>query len=291
MQAAGVSYIAVNPAAGQNGGKRKTSGAGMRDRVRRLIESNRFQNAIIGLIVFNAMILGLETSKSLMNSYGDILETVDSVILAVFIIEIALRLYVHRLKFFIRPWSLFDFTVVAIALIPATGPLAALRALRVLRVLRLVSTIPAMRQVIEGLLSAIPGIASVATIMLLIFYVFSVIGSLLYGETFPEWFGGLGNTMYTLFQIMTLESWSMGIVRPVMEQHPMAWLFFISYILTTTFVMLNLFIAIIVNAMHSGAEEEAKESRIETKDALVKDMMAMEKRLMAEIRKTHHKTG
>ncbi len=263
----------------------------MRDRIRALIESERFQNTIIGLIVINAMILGLETSKNLMIRYGDILETIDSIILAIFIIEIALRLYVHRLKFFIRPWSLFDFAVVAIALIPATGPLAALRALRVLRVLRLVSTVPAMRQVIEGLLSAIPGIASVATIMMLIFYVFSVIGSLLYGETFPEWFGGLGNTMYTLFQIMTLESWSMGIVRPVMEQHPLAWLFFVSYILTTTFVMLNLFIAIIVNAMHSGAEQEAKESRLETRDMLVRDMLAMEKRLMAEIRKTRRKSG
>lgn len=147
-----------------------------------------------------------------------------------------------------------------------------------------------MRRVIEGLLTAIPGIASVATIMTLLFYVFAVIGTHLYGATFPDWFGTLGNTMYTLFQIMTLESWSMGIVRPVMLGHPSAWAFFVVYILVTTFTMLNLFIAVIVNAMSSNAdehaEEHAEESRLEIKGALNKDMQAMEQRLLEEIRKT-----
>lgn len=257
----------------------------MREKVERFIESWLFQYTIIALIVINAVILGLETSDTVMRHVGFVLKPLDGLILKIFIIELALRFYVQRLHFFIRPWSMFDLVVVVIALVPATGALSALRALRVLRVLRLISTIPTMRKVIEGLITAIPGIASVAAIMMLLFYVFSVIGTHLYSATFPQWFGSLGGTMYSLFQIMTLESWSMGIVRPVMEQHPNAWMFFVSYILVTTFVMLNLFIAIIVNAMHSDIEEEAEESRHEMQETLAKDLRAMEARLMAEIRK------
>lgn len=262
----------------------------MQETVRKFVENHRFQNTIIGLIIVNAIILGLETSNSLMADYGPILVAIDGLILQIFVLEIALRLYVFRLKFFTNPWSLFDLLIVGIALIPASETFAALRALRVLRVLRLISAAPAMRRVIEGLLTAIPGIASVATIMTLLFYVFAVIGTHLYGTTFPDWFGTLGNTMYTLFQIMTLESWSMGIVRPVMLEHPSAWAFFVVYILVTTFTMLNLFIAVIVNAMSSNAdehaEEHAEESRLEMKEALTKDMQAMEQRLLEEIRKT-----
>ena len=154
-----------------------------------------------------------------------------------------------------------------------------------LRVLRLISVVPAMRRVIEGFLSAIPGIASVAMIMVLFFYVFAVIGTHLYGETFPEWFGSIGKTLFTLFQIMTLESWSMGIVRPVMEEHPGAWAFFVFYILVTTFTMLNLFIAVMVDAIQKGDEEEAEESRNEIKDALTLEIKDMEKRILKELRK------
>lgn len=263
-----------------------TSPLDIRTKIQHLVESSRFQNAIIGLIIINAIVLGLETSGQLMNQYGVWLQSLDSLILKLFVFEVLLRLYVYRLQFFLRPWSVFDFVIVAIALIPATDALAALRTLRVLRVLRIISAVPAMRGVIEGLLSAIPGIASVATIMLLFFYVFSVIGTHLFGDTFPEWFGTLGESMYSLFQIMTLESWSMGIVRPVMEQHPNAWLFFISYILVTTFTMLNLFIAIIVNAMHSGADQSAEAERQEIKDALSREMAEMEKRIIDTIRLT-----
>ena len=261
----------------------------MREKIQSFVENDKFQNTIIGLIIVNAIILGLETSDRLMADYGWFLESVDTLILQIFVVEIVLRLYVYRLKFFANPWSLFDLFIVGIALIPASETFAALRALRVLRVLRLISAAPAMRKVIEGLLTAIPGIASVATIMTLLFYVFAVIGTHLYSDTFPEWFGNLGSTMYTLFQIMTLESWSMGIVRPVMAVHPSAWAFFVVYILVTTFTMLNLFIAVIVNAMSSDAdetaEEHAEESRLEMKDALTKDMREMEARLLAEIRK------
>ena len=215
-----------------------------------------FQRTILALIVINAVILGLETSTSVMQAAGRWILLIDQIILAVFVAELSLRLFVHRLAFWRDPWSVFGFSVVAIALVPATGPLAVLRALRVLRVLRMLTIVPSMRRVVGALLSAIPGLSSIALVLLLVFYVFGVIATHLFGALFPDWFGHLGRSLYTLFQVMTLESWSMGIARPVMEQVPWAWAFFIVFILFATFTMLNLFIAIIVNAMQTFQESE-----------------------------------
>ncbi|MFP5397213.1 MAG: ion transporter [Gammaproteobacteria bacterium] len=214
------------------------------------------QRAILALIIVNAVILGLETSPALMAAHGPLLVALDQAILAVFVAEIAARLFVHRAAFFRDPWSVFDFAVVAIALVPASGPFAVLRALRVLRVLRVLTIVPSMRRVVGGLLAAIPGLGSIAAVLALIFYVFAVIATKLFGASFPDWFGTIGRSLYTLFQVMTLESWSMGISRPVMEVHPHAWLFFIPFILIATFTMLNLFIGIIVSAMQSFTEDE-----------------------------------
>ena len=225
------------------------------------------QNFIMGLIVINAIVLGLETVPSAMQNYGAILLVTDSVILGVFVVEILLRLFAHRLAFFRDPWSLFDFAVVGIALVPASGPLAVLRALRILRVLRLLTLVPSMRRVVGALMGSIPGMSSIGLVLLLIYYVFAVIATKLFGANFPQWFGTIGESLYSLFQIMTLESWSMGIVRPVMEVHPNAWLFFVIFILIATFTMLNLFIAIIVNAMHSFTEEENRETQAALNDA------------------------
>jgi voltage-gated sodium channel len=195
-----------------------------------------------------------------MAAVGPHLVLLDRAMLSVFVAEIALRLWVHRAAFFRDPWSVFDFLVVAIALVPASGPFAVLRALRVLRVLRLLTVVPSMRRVVGGLLAAIPGLSSIAAVLGLMFYVFAVIASKLFGATFPDWFGNLGLSLYTLFQVMTLESWSMGIVRPVMEVYPYAWAFFIPFILMATFTMLNLFIGVIVSAMQSFTETDKAET-------------------------------
>ena len=230
--------------------------ADLRGRLKRFIERPRVQQGIIVLIVLNAAILGMETSAALMAHAGRIIVALDQLILAVFVAEIASRLYVHRLAFWRDPWSVFDFAVVAIALIPASGSFAVLRALRVLRVLRLLTMVPSMRRVVGALLAAIPGLASIALVLLILYYVFAVIATNLFGAAYPEWFGTLGRSLYTLFQIMTLESWSMGISRPVMETFPYAWAFFVPFILIATFTILNLFIAIIVNAMQTVGERE-----------------------------------
>ena len=225
----------------------------------KFIEHPRTQRVILYLILINAVLLGLETSPGVMNRFGTLIRLMDQAILAIFVIEILLRVAVHRLAFFRDPWSLFDFLVIAIALLPATGQLSVLRTLRVLRVLRVLTVVPSMRRVVAALLGAIPGLASIALVLGIIYYVFAVIATNLFATSFPEWFGNLGKSLYTLFQVMTLESWSMGIARPVMDQHPLAWMFFITFILIATFTMLNLFIAIIVNAMQNYSESEHRD--------------------------------
>ncbi len=236
------------------------SEASLRTQMRGFIEHPRFQGGIIALILINAVLLGLETWPVAMAAYGPLIVGLDRAILAVFVVEITLRLYVHRAAFWRDPWSLFDFVVVAIALVPATGQLTILRAVRVLRVLRLLTAVPSMRRVVGALLAAIPGLGSIAVVLLILYYVFAVIATNLFAAAYPEWFGDIGRSLYTLFQIMTLESWSMGIARPVMEQFPYAWAFFIPFILVATFTMLNLFIAIIVNAMQSYSEAEHRDT-------------------------------
>lgn len=242
-----------------------------RDRIGAWIESPPIQNIIIGLILINAVTLGLETSPGVMARHGTLLHLVDQAVLAVFVGEILLKLYAQGPGFFRRGWNVFDFLVVGIALVPASGPLAVLRALRVLRVLRLLSMVPRLRFVVEALLKAVPGIASIAGLMLILFYVFAVMATGLFGTSFPEWFGSVGASMYTLFQVMTLESWSMGIVRPVMVEYPYAWVFFVPFILLATFTMLNLFIGIIVDTMQTMHEDHAGQDRAQIEQVLHQD--------------------
>tara|TARA_B100000614_G_scaffold100213_1_gene90043 strand:+ start:9 stop:848 length:840 start_codon:yes stop_codon:yes gene_type:complete len=232
------------------------SGTDKLGRLRRFIESDATQRFIIAVIVVNAVVLGLETSPTVMAEAGPVLEIVDKIAVAIFVAEIAAKLAVYRLGFFRNAWNIFDFTIVALSLIPAGHALSAFRAFRVLRALRLMSMVPKMRAVVQALLQAIPGMGAIMLLLLLIFYVFSVIATTLFGPAFDDWFGTIGRSFYTLFQIMTLESWSMGIVRPVMDRYPLAWLYFVPFILFTTFAVLNLFIAIVVNSMQKVHEAE-----------------------------------
>ena len=242
----------------------RVSAAVWRERLVAWIQAQPVQNALIALILVNAAVLGLETFPGVRSDWGDWLRALDQAILAVFVLEIALRLLAHRMAFFRDPWSVFDFLVVAIALVPSSGPFAVLRALRVLRVMRLISLVPSMRRVAGGLIAAIPGLGAVFGMIMVILYVSAVVATKLFGERFPDWFGTLGESAFTLFQVMTLESWSMGIVRPILEVYPLAWMFFVVYILVSTFTMLNLFIAVVVNAMQA---EHAREFEAEKNEA------------------------
>jgi voltage-gated sodium channel len=226
-----------------------------------LLENRNFEWFITVIIVVNAITLGLETIPVAMQVAGGLLVTLDRLILAIFVIELVSRMAVYRLSFFRDPWRIFDLVVVGVALLPTTGSLSVLRALRILRVLRLVSMVPSLRRVVGGLIAALPGMGSIVLLLGLVFYVFSVMATKLYGNAFPEWFGSIPASAYSLFQIMTLESWSMGIVRPVMQAYPMAWAFFVPFIIATSFTVLNLFIGIIVSAMQAEHEAEASADR------------------------------
>ena len=219
--------------------------SGYRECLSTWLERPTVQWVITVLIIINGVILGIQASGSSAEYFGESLNVLDQLILAVFVLEILLKLIAQGRDFFRNRWNLFDFFVVAIALVSASGPFA------VLRVLRIISVVPRLRFVVEALLHAIPGIASIGILILIIFYVFAVVATGLYGGAFPDWFGSLGRSMFTLFQIMTLESWSMGIVRPVMQTFPYAWVFFVLFILVATFTMLNLFIGVIVETMQT----------------------------------------
>ena len=257
------------------------------ERLRRLVESPRFTAFITAVILFNAVTLGLETWPRAMEIAGGLLVAIDRIVLAIFVFEMIAKLLVYRLSFFRSGWNIFDLTIIGIALIPATGPLTVLRALRILRVLRLLSVVPQMRSVVTALLGALPGMGSIAAVMLLIFYVGSVLATKLFGASFPTWFGSLGASAYSLFQIMTLESWSMGIVRPVMEVYPWAWAFFVPFILITSFAVVNLVVAVIVNSMQTLHELEKKDEREVERQIVHEETEA----LAVEIRALRHELG
>lgn len=243
----------------------------------RLLAHRLTERFILTLILINAVVLGLETDAGIAARWGSVLQAIDQFALSVFVVELTAKMIVQRARFFRDPWNLFDFAVVAIALLPTSGPLAVLRALRVLRILRLVTVVPSLRRVVGALLGALPGMGSIMLLLGLIFYVGAVMATKLYGTDFPEWFGSVPASLYTLFQVMTLESWSMGIVRPVMEVHPMSWLFFVPFILATSFTALNLFIGVVVSAMQSEVDADRKQT--------MEDAVAhAEEPLVAEVR-------
>jgi voltage-gated sodium channel len=242
------------------------TGRGLRARVARFVLSSAFQRLVVGLILLNAVTLGMETSGSIMAEWGDELHALDEVLLLIFTAELVLRIYAFRGRFFTDPWGLFDLAVIAIAWAPDTGALSVLRALRVLRVLRLISVVPSLRVVVEAMLAALPGMASIVALMGLIFYVSAVMATKLFAEAVPERFGSLGASFYTLFQLMTLDDWA-NVIEPAVAVQPWALLFFLPFILLATFVVLNLFIGVIVDSIQTmKAEREtvaATEARAE----------------------------
>jgi len=246
--------------------------------IQKLVESSKFQNFIMGLIVLNGITMGLETSNSLASEYGTFFNVFNTLVVTVFTIEILLRISVHKINFFKDAWSIFDFVIVAISLVPSSAGFEIFRVLRVLRLFRLITVVPQMKKIVIALLKVIPGIVSIAGLLTLFFYIFAIMATQLYGERFPEWFGTLGESFYTLFQIMTLESWSMGIVRPVMEVYPLAWVFFVPFIFLSTFIIVNLIIAIVVDAMNemNMSDETVKvEENTATIDALYEEVIKL----------------
>ena len=241
-----------------------------------ILESAGVRKFITAVILFNAVILGLETSDMAMAKAGLLIGFLDRMCLAIFVLELVLKLLVYRLRFFRDGWNIFDFSIVAVSLVPAAQSLSVLRSLRILRV---VSVAPRLRRVVEGFITALPGMASVFLLMGIIFYIGSVISTQLFSTDFPQWFGSLAQSAYSLFQIMTLESWSMGIVRPVMEVYPYAWAFFVPFIMVTTFAVVNLLVGLIVNSMQDAHSEEADQKTDTYRDEVLARLKAIEERM------------
>ncbi|ACZ86341.1 ion transporter [Streptosporangium roseum] len=251
----------------------------MRERVRAALEAPRFQRVIIAVIVINAATLGLETSATAVERYGTALTVVDHLALYIFVLELAAKMYVYRRGFFRDPWNLFDIMIVTVSLLPTAGGLSVLRALRILRALRLISVVPSLRRVVTALLTAVPGMTSIVVLLGLVLYVTAVMGTKLYRATAPEYFGDLPTSLFTLFQMMTGDAWS-DITREVMDEHPSAWVFFVLFMLVCTFVVLNLFIAVVVSAMEDEHAEESVQATQDLGVAVLTELAA----LRAEVR-------
>ncbi len=216
----------------------------------RIVDHPMTERIVMILIIINAVTLGMETSRSIMADYGPFLVALDHAILAIFVVELLARMIVKRGAFFRDPWSLFDLFVIGIALVPTSESLSVLRALRILRALRLVTVVPSLRKVVAGLIGAMPGMGSIGLLLVLVYYVFAVMGTKLFGESNPELFGSIGTTAYTLFQSMTFDDWSNGIVKPLAEKgNPHGWIFVIIFMVVSAFMVLNLFIGVVVTAL------------------------------------------
>lgn len=252
---------------------------GFRENLDIWLDQRWVTNLVIGVIIFNAILLGLETSKPAMSVAGTLIVTLDKACLAFFVVEIALKLVARGRRFFKSGWNIFDVIIVGAALVPGSQTMSVLRALRILRVLRVISVAPSLRRVVEGFVTALPGMGSVFLLMAIIFYIGAVIATKLFAASFPQWFGTLPDSGYTLFQIMTLESWSMGIVRPVMEVYPYAWAFFVPFIMVTTFAVVNLLVGLIVNSMQDAHQEEAGAMTDAYRDEVLHRLIAIEEKL------------
>jgi voltage-gated sodium channel len=231
---------------------------------RRVVEARWFEPWMIGLIVFNGVLIGLETSHEIDAAYGRWLHLGNNLILVVFILEAALKLTAVAPRFslyFGNGWNLFDFCIVVLSLVPSTGEFALVaRLVRVLRVLRLVSTVPQLRLIVATLVRSIPSMGHVIMLMSIIFYIYAVTGFHLFREHDAEHWGTLGAALLTLFGIVTLEGW-VQVMETALEAHAWAWIYFVSFVLIGTFVMLNLFIAVVINNLEASKVAELEELR------------------------------
>ena len=244
------------------------------------VDSKAFQNTILVVIVINSIILGLQTSPLIMGSIGGVLDILDTICLGIFIVEMLLKMVAYKfLGYFRSAWNWFDFIIIITSVLSGLAVLSSVRILRVFRVFRslkglrgfkMISSLKPLQIIIGAIGKSIPGMSWTAFLLLIIYYIFSIIGVTQFGTVFPEWFGDIPKAMYTLFQVMTLESWSMGISRPVMEVFSYAWAYFVPFVLISSFVMMNVVVGIVVNAISEVAEFNKKEEHEENGTADIK---------------------
>ena len=230
------------------------------DRCRRMVDSNRFEYLIISIILFNAALLGLGTSPAIERDYGDWLHLGNNVILGIFVVEALLKLasrWPRPQRYFTDGWNVFDFTIIVLALIPTTGEFAIVsRLIRLLRVVRLISTIRDLRLIVATLVRSIPSVGHVLILMSIVVYIYAIMGYHLFHQHDPDNWRNLGTALLTLFNILTLEGWT-EVMNTAMAAYSWAWVYFVSFVVLGTFVVINMFIAIIINNL-----DEAKVERL-----------------------------
>ena len=276
-------YRAINSSEAEQEDLARLEPGSLQARIRALMERDETRNFILGVIVLNGILLGVSTGTDITPESRWMIGLLDRIVIVIFVIEMILKLFAYRMRFFGNAWNVFDLAVVVISLMPQSETLSVLRGMRVIRALRVMSAIPQMRAVVKALLDALPGMGAVVLLLGVMFYIFGIMATLWFGKAFPQWFGTLGDSLYSLFQIMTLESWSMGIVRPVMEEFPWAWAFFVPFIIMTAFAILNLFIGLLVNTMQTAVEEE-HEKEIEDMRVILQEENAALSNQIAELR-------
>ena len=254
--------------------------------LRRIVEDPWFERFIITVIIFAGVLVGLETYPEIVDKHGDLLFALDAIVLGIFIVEIILKMGAEGKKpwrYFYDPWNVFDFTIVALALVPAAGQYALVaRLARLLRVLRLVRFIPRLRILVVALLKSIPSMVYVSMLLGLMFYMYAVTGVFLFANNDPVHFGTLQESLLTLFRVVTLEDWTNVLYTQIYgcdvysygfkeelctspETFPIiAPIFFVSFVLMGTMIVLNLFIGVIISGMDEAREQAHREEIAET---------------------------
>ena len=230
----------------------------LKDKLRVFIEHKYTNNFILAVIIYNSIALGLLTYPSVCNRIGDFLLHTCFACVIIFTIEMFIKLYVYRGNFFKDGWNNFDFILVAMSWIPTGGVFSSFRAFRVLRALRtlrLVTRLQKLRLIVQAIIDSVPNVFWACLLLLLIFYIFAIMGTTLYAERFPEFFGTIGKTMATLFQMVTLDDWAAGIARPICAENPFGWIYFITFILISSFIVMNVIVGVIVNAIGEISEK------------------------------------
>lgn len=234
----------------------------LKNKIKKIVENSLFQNFILVVIILNAVLLGVMTYPALTSRFNFAFNLISNICIGIFTVEIALKLFCYGRKFFQNGWNNFDFIIVLISLVPTAGAFSSFRVfriLRALRALRLITHLERLRVIVQAIIDSIPNVAWASGLLLVIFYIFSIMGTTMFSADFPDWFGTLGKSMYTLFQVMTLESWSMGIARPVISHFPYAWIYFVSFILISSFIVMNVIVGVVVNAISEISADIKKE--------------------------------
>ncbi len=255
----------------------------MRSLCQRLVDHPWFDRTIIGLILFNALLLGLETIPALAEGYGAWLDWANWLIIAAFVLEAAVKITAvapRWRRYFGDGWNVFDFTVVLLSLVPSTGETAMIaRLARLLRVMRLISAIPELRVIVTTLLRSLPQIGHIFLLMGIVFYIYAVAGYQLFHAHDPEHWGNLPIALLTLFRVVTLEDWT-DVMYTAMELHPAMWIYFVSFVVLGTFVIINLFIAVVLNNLEQAKAERLEEMTVPpSRDELLRELRVTQQAL------------